>query len=57
MYGWAVLYIRLSRAFLLALLADLVLVRVCRVLLLGQKNYDCIWLAKFPTLLRIDTGR
>jgi len=27
------------------------------VWLLGRSNYDCIWLAKFPPLLRIEIGR
>jgi len=55
-YGLEAPSVRLSRASLLALLADLVLVFGTCILslfgawLLGWSKYDCIWLAKFSPL-------
>ena len=63
-YGLAAPSARLSRANLLALLiiGKPGLVRVCWVsfgawLLDGPEDHDCIWLAYFPPLLRIEIGR
>jgi len=55
-YGLAASSARLSRATLLAVLADLVDTCVLGSVwgvVVGLGNYDCIWLAKFPPLLCI----
>jgi hypothetical protein len=56
-YGLAGPSARLSRATLLALLADLLCWVLFGAWLLGRNKYDCIWLAKFPPLLCIEFGR